>query len=91
MITSQQDGMVTHFADLVKLVPAALAGAFEIWADGYFIGSCKPLSVGLGWACVLNSPVDSGLLTAPNREQVVGLALRTANQLCAKAAWENPL
>lgn len=60
---------------------------YAILADHCRIGVCMPMSKGIGWVCVLNGPVGE-LLTAPTRNDVIGLALRTAQEICAKIMFD---
>lgn len=94
MITSEETVMLmffTQFADLVKVrrIAAAVSGhLFEVEADGLKLGLVKRVSNGDGWFFMYEEPVPMLPLSAPTREQCIGLALRTANQLCAKAAFQ---
>lgn len=86
----------TQHADLVKVESVDLwltskDKGYRIVADGFEVGVCLPMRkmADLGWACVLNceTPDVAELLTAPSRNDVIGLALRTAQEICAKAAF----
>lgn len=104
MITSEDTVAImfnTGYADLVQL-RAREGGTFEVWADGLRVGAIGPTNyyapirgesklVGQGWRGDLVTPVPCELLRAGTREQLVGLMLRTANQLCAKACFQGSL
>jgi hypothetical protein len=81
--------LTSQFADSIVVVQSRVPGRNTAWlliADGIPIATASKWEAS-GWAASLMTPAPTELLEAGSRIDVLGLALRTANALCAKAAF----